>query len=120
MQPIHQIGNVLKTPRLTSIPINRQWFILEGLNDEIGNNASVVGMHAWTEGVEDAGDADVDLVLISVGVHHGFGDAFSFVVAGAGADGVDVSPVGFGLGVDFGVSVDLHFVRCSVIQCDLM
>jgi hypothetical protein len=73
-------------------------------------------MHSRSEGVEDACYANVDVVLVFVGVHHGFGDAFSFVVAGAGADGVYVSPVGFWLGVDFGISVDLFAIDVCRIE----
>ena len=64
-------------------------------------------MHSGTKRVENTSYSNVDIVLISIGVHHGFSDAFAFIVAGAGADGVDVSPVRFWLGVNFRVSVDL-------------
>lgn len=45
-------------------------------------------------------------MLVAGGVAEGFGGAFAFVVAGAGAEGVDVAQVGFWLGADEGVAVD--------------
>jgi hypothetical protein len=38
-------------------------------------------MHPRTKGVEDASDTNFDIVLHFVGVHHGFGYAFAFIVA---------------------------------------
>ena len=81
-------------------------FVSEGLEDEVADDSAIVGSHLGAIGVEDAGDADVDLVFAVVVEHDGFGDAFSFVVAASGAYGVDVAPVGFGLGVLLGVAID--------------
>ncbi len=64
-------------------------------------------MHVGTVGVEDAGDLDVQVVLAAVVEEQGFGTAFAFIVAGAQADGVDVTPVVFGLGMDFRVAIAL-------------
>ena len=80
---------------------------LQRLDDEVGDDPAVVGVHARAVGVEDAGDLDAQAVLAAVVEEQGLGAALAFVVAGAEADGVDVAPVVFGLRVDFGVAVDL-------------
>jgi len=80
--------------------------VVECLDDEVGDDASVVGVHSRAIGIEDPYDADVDVVGSVVIEEESFGAAFSFVVAGANSDGVDVSPVGFGLGMDVRFAVD--------------
>lgn len=45
-------------------------------------------------------------MLQTVGIGEGFGDSLAFVVACAGAERVDVAPVGFGLGAAERVAVD--------------
>lgn len=91
---------------LLAVAIDGDRFALEGLHDEVGNNASVLGVHAGAVCIEDADDFDLELVLAVVVEEERFGAAFAFVVAGADADGVDVAPVGFGLGVNGGVAID--------------
>ncbi len=59
------------------------------------------------DGVEDPGDSDLDAVLAVVGERQGLGEALRLVVDPAGADRVDVAPVGLRLRVDQGVAVDL-------------
>ena len=63
---------------------------------------TVVGVHAGAKGIENAGHPNLHVALGFIGVHHGFSHALAFVVAGAGADRVDIAPVGLGLGVDLG------------------
>lgn len=53
----------LERPRLTSISIDSHILTLQGLDDKVGHNSSVVRVHSGTEGVEDSGDSDVDVVL---------------------------------------------------------
>ncbi len=53
------------------------------------------------------GEADVHAVLAVVIHHQGLGHALAFVVATAEADGIDVAPVFFFLGMDLGIAVDL-------------
>lgn len=74
--------------------------------DEVRDDAAVLGVHVGAVGVEDADDADLGIELAEEVEAEGFCGAFAFVVAGAGAGGVDVTVVGFGLWVDGGVSVD--------------
>lgn len=80
---------------------------LDGLDAEVGDDAAIRRGGAGAIGVEDAGDAGIDLVLADVFHGQGFGEALAFVVAGAGAIRVDVAPVGLDLGVDKGIAIDL-------------
>mmetsp|Transcript_13758 Transcript_13758/g.22442 ORF Transcript_13758/g.22442 Transcript_13758/m.22442 type:complete len:213 (-) Transcript_13758:435-1073(-) len=79
-QSVDQIVHVLKAARVRAVAVDGNVLVLEGLDYEVGYDPAVVGVHAGSECVEDAGDADGDVVLVAVGAHHGFGDAFSFVV----------------------------------------
>ncbi len=48
-------------------------------------------------GVEDAGNAHVDAILVVEAVSQGLGDALALVIARAWADGVDVAPTALGV-----------------------
>ena len=71
------------------------------------DDTAVIGQHAGTIGVENADHADVHLVLAVVVEKERLGAAFPLIVAGADADRVDVSPVGFGLRMNARISVNL-------------
>lgn len=49
-------------------------------------------VHARTESVEDTCDSDVNSVLPMEAVCESFGNTFAFVIAGAGANWVNVTP----------------------------
>jgi hypothetical protein len=76
------------------------------LSDEIGDKTTVVDTLSGTIGVEYASYACGDVPLTEVFVCECFGYSFAFVVTGAGANGVDVAPVGFGLRVLFWIAVN--------------
>ena len=107
-QTIDQIVNVLERSGLGSITVNSHVFTLEGLDDKVGNDSSVVWVHPWTESVENSGDSDINTVLPHVTISQGLGDSLSLVVTCSGTDTVDVTPVFFSLGVLLGVTVDLR------------
>ncbi len=80
--------------------------------EEIRDRPTVVDLHPGAEGVEDPNDdANVDPVVAVVRHGHRFGEALGFVVDPTDADGVDVAPVGLGLGIDLGVAVALRGAR---------
>ena len=106
-EAVDQVVDEAEGPGLGSLAVHGEVVALEGLDDEVGDDAPVVGEHAGAVGVEDADDADIDAVLAVVVKEEGLGGTLPLVVAGAQPDGVDVAPVGLGLGVDVGVSVDL-------------
>jgi len=89
-----------------AVAVDGDRFALQCLHDKVGDHATVLRVHAGAVGVEDADYFDFELVLAVVVEEEGFGAAFAFVVAGADADGVNVAPVGFGLGMYGGVAVD--------------
>lgn len=83
-----------------SVPGDGQVPALDSSGDEVGYDTAVVGAETRTVGVEDPYDADRCLELQTVCVGEGFGDSFAFVVACAGSEWVDVTPVCFGLRAD--------------------
>ena len=79
----------------------------QGLGHEGRHGSAVVHTHPRTVGVEDARDPDVDAVGAVVGERQCLGVALGLVVDTAGADRVDVTPVGLGLGMHLRVAVHL-------------
>jgi hypothetical protein len=104
---VDEVGDVAEGAGLGAVAEDGDGLALEGLAAEGGDDAAVLGAHARAVGVEDADDAGFDAVVAVVGHDDGFGEALGFVVDAAGADGVDVAPVGFDLRMDEGVAVDL-------------
>lgn len=41
-------------------------------------------------------------------LHHGFGDSFALIVAGARSDGVHIAPVGLRLRMNLGITIHLR------------
>ncbi len=60
---LYQIVHVAKATRLCAIAINRDVASADRLDDEIAHDPAIIGMHAWTIGVEYADHLDVDTVL---------------------------------------------------------
>ena len=73
------------------------------LDDEIGNDPPILGMHPGPVSVEDPCDPDLDPGPLVVGVGQGLRHPLALVVAGPGANGVDIPPVGLGLGMNIRV-----------------
>ena len=102
---LNEVVDVAEGAGLGAIAVERDILTAESLHDEVGDDAAVVFVHARAVGVEDADDTDIDFVFAVVIEEQGFGASFSFVVTGTSADGVDVAPVGFWLGMDGGIPV---------------
>ena len=77
------------------------------LDHKVGHNPPIIGVHPGPVGVEDPGDPDLDTRLLVVGVGQGLRHPLALVIAGAGADGVNIAPVGLGLGMHLGISIYL-------------
>lgn len=107
-ETIDQVGDVAERARLGAIAIDRDVLAPECLDDEIGYDAAVVGAHARPIGVEDAGNPDVDAVLSVKVTEKRFGGTLAFVVARAGAEGIDVAPIVLRLRMYLGISIDLR------------
>mmetsp|Transcript_21878 Transcript_21878/g.62354 ORF Transcript_21878/g.62354 Transcript_21878/m.62354 type:complete len:201 (-) Transcript_21878:343-945(-) len=107
MQSIDEVADVLEGSRLFAVTVNGNILVLQGLDDEVGHHSSIVGMHAWSERVEDSCNPHRDVVLVVIRVHHGFGNPLPFIVAAAWADRVDVAPVRFLLRMLLRIAVNL-------------
>ena len=101
-----QVVYIAKAAGLLAAAVQGYVLALQRLHDEVADHATVVGVHARAIGVEDAGHADVKLVLAVIVKKKGFGAALTFVVAASDTDGVNVAPVGLSLRVDGGVTID--------------
>jgi hypothetical protein len=99
--------DVLERSSLRTITVNGHVLTLQSLDDEVGNDSSIVRVHPGAESVEDSGNSDINTVLPHVTISQGLGDSLSLVVTSSGTDTVDVTPVVFSLGVLLWVSVDL-------------
>jgi len=106
-EALDEVVDEAEGARLLAIAVDGDRLALQGLDDEIGDDAPVIGVHARPIGVEDAGDLDAQLVLAEIVEEQGLGAALAFVVAGARADRVDVAAIILGLGMDVRVAIDL-------------
>lgn len=86
---------------------HRDRLILQRLQDEIGNHAAVVHVHARPVSVENSRDTHIDILLFGVRVAERLRDTFALVVAGAWSDWIHVAPIGLWLRVHVGIAV--HF-----------
>jgi len=102
-----EVIDVAEGAGLSAVAVYRNILATKGLNDEVGDDASVIGVHAGAVGVKDPDDADVHAVLAVVVHEEGLGGALALVVAGADANGVHIPPVGLWLWVHGGVAIDL-------------
>mmetsp|Transcript_7528 Transcript_7528/g.9355 ORF Transcript_7528/g.9355 Transcript_7528/m.9355 type:complete len:210 (-) Transcript_7528:710-1339(-) len=106
-EPIHEVVHELKRAGLLALAVDRDWFTLECLNDEVAHDSTIVWMHSRSEGVEDPSNPDVDVLLFLVRVHHRLSHALPFVIARPWTNRVHISPVRLGLRVNLWVSIDL-------------
>lgn len=107
-QTINQIVDVLERSSLGSITVNSHILTLEGLDDEVGNDSTIVWVHSWTESVEDTCDTNINTVLPHVTISQSLGDSLSLIVTCSGTDTIDVTPVVFSLRVLLGITVDFR------------
>mmetsp|Transcript_3626 Transcript_3626/g.8387 ORF Transcript_3626/g.8387 Transcript_3626/m.8387 type:complete len:204 (+) Transcript_3626:117-728(+) len=84
-QTLDEVRHILKGPRLGPVAVDGNVLPLQRLDDEIAHDTAVVGVHPRPERVEDARDADLDVVLVLVGIHHRLRHSLALVVAGAGS-----------------------------------
>jgi hypothetical protein len=103
-----EVIDVAETARLLAVAVDGDVVAFERLDDEVGDDTAVIRQHARAVGVEDADDADVHAVLTVVVEEEGFSDTLALVIAGAGADGIDVAPVALGLGMHLRIAIDFR------------
>ena len=107
-EAVDEIVDVLERPRLRTVAVNRHILTLERLDNEVGDDTAIVGIHARTKGVEDTGDTDIDAILTHIAVREGLGDTLALVVACTRTDAVDMTPVVLPLRVLLRVPVNLR------------
>lgn len=91
--PFDQIVSIAEGSGLFAFAEDSNRLTGDCLADEVRYYAAVVGMHAWSVGVEYADDTNVDFVHAVIVHEQCFGDSFAFVIARSDADGVDIAPI---------------------------
>ncbi len=104
---LDQVGYVAEAAGLFAAAVNGDRFALKGLLHEVGQDPAVIEPHSWPIRVENADNPRFHTVVAMVSHGDRFGEPLGFIVAASRADRVDVSPVIFGLRMNFGVAVDL-------------
>ena len=106
-QAADQVVDVAEAPRLGAVAEDGDRLALHRLAHERWDRAAVVGAHPRPVGVEDADDRGVDALLAVIGHRQRLGVALRLVVDTAGADRVDMAPVGLRLRMHLRITVDL-------------
>mmetsp|Transcript_11584 Transcript_11584/g.32911 ORF Transcript_11584/g.32911 Transcript_11584/m.32911 type:complete len:279 (+) Transcript_11584:1155-1991(+) len=111
VQTIDKVRHILEGPSLLAIAVDGNILVLQGLDDEVRDDSTIVGVHSRSERVEDTGDTNLHIVLVAVAVHHGLGDSLAFVVARSRPNGIHIAPIRFWLGMDLRVAINLRCRR---------
>ena len=77
------------------------------LDYKVGDNTAILRMHSGPIGVEDPGNPDINPRPLVVGIGQGLCHPLALVIAGTGANGVNIAPVGLRLGMHFWISIHL-------------
>src|SRR5690606_304556 len=102
-----QIVHVADGSGLRSVSGDGQRLPTQGLIDEGWDSAPVTRSHTRAVGVEDAHDARVDALVLTVCGGQGLPETLALVVDTPRSNGIDVAPVLLWLRMDLGVAVDL-------------
>ena len=98
---------------MPAVSIERDGFTAQGLQNEVGDHTSILRVHVGAVGVEDANQPHIDAEGSPIFQRHRFGRTLALVIATSDAEGVHVAPVGFRLGMDQGIAIDL---TCGGVQ----
>ena len=79
---------------------------LQGLHDEIADDASILGMHMRPVRIKNTRHFDFDSMLAVVVKKQGFRTAFPFVITRPQPNGIDMAPVGFRLRMHLRITID--------------
>jgi hypothetical protein len=82
-EPINEVVYITETARLFAIPIDREIFSLQGLHDEIADDASVLGMHMRPVRIKNTRHFDSDSMLAVVVEKQGFRATLPFIITRA-------------------------------------
>jgi len=102
---------------LNSISIYFDRPVLKGIYNEIGDDATIIGVHVGPIGVENPGNLDAKLVLAMVIKEQGFSASFTLVITGSNTDTIDIAAIIFPLRVDFGIAIDFRSRRLVIRTC---
>lgn len=83
-EPVDEVVDVLEGAGLAPITVNCNVLAFKGLDDEVGDDTSVMLIHTRTVSVEDTCHANIDIVPLGVRVGEGLCDTLSFVIASTG------------------------------------
>jgi len=92
-QPSHKVADIAKGPRLLAAPINGQRLAGNCLNDKIGYDPTVCGLHARAVSVENPDHPRIHAMSTQEVEAKRFSRPFSFIVASAGPGAIDIAPV---------------------------
>src|SRR5581483_2595610 len=106
-QAIDLVADVAETARLRSVAVDGQGIALQRLFHEVGNDPSIVNLHARTIRVKNARNACLHVVIAAVGSSCCFRKTLGLVVDGTRPDGVYMPPIGFFLWMFEGIPVAL-------------
>ena len=106
-QTFNEIVDITERARLLALTVDGEWSSIQCTDNEIGNNATVMWMHAGAVGIEKSNNLDIKVVLPAVIKEQGFGSPLTFVVAGPRTNRVHIAPVVLRLGVHLRVTINL-------------
>ena len=104
---IDLIVDVAEAAGLGAVAVDSDRGVVEGLIDEVGNYATIVGAHVGSVSVERSDYANVEPVSPVIGQGQCLSEPFGLVVHTSWPVRVHVAPVRFGLRMYFGIAVDL-------------
>lgn len=107
-ESLDEIVDIAEGAGLGTLTVNREILTLQGLNDEVGDDASIVWKHARTVGIENTDDTDIDAVFAMIVKEERLGRTLPLIIAGAQSNGIHVPPIGFGLRVNIGITINLR------------
>src|SRR5216683_2302498 len=119
-EAVDLVADIAEATGLAAIAVDREVFTAQSLLHEVGDDASVVQLHARAVGVEDADDARIHFVITVIGHGDGLGEALGFVVDRTRSDGIHVAPVSFFLGMFQGIAVALRGGRDEIFRAVLV
>ena len=106
-ESLDEIIDIAEGAGLGPLAINSEILTLQGLNDKVGDDASIVVEHARTVGIENTDDTNIDAILAMIVKEERLSRALPLVIAGAQSNGIHVPPIGFGLRMNIGITIDL-------------
>lgn len=105
-QAIDQIVDKAERTRLLSISDDREWLPVDGLMDECRNDAPIIPSHSRPIGIEDPGNAGINLVSPPPCMGGYLGESLGFVVTAANGVERHVARIRLALRVLGGVTID--------------